>query len=163
MSWKVLYVASRSEKKVNQRIQEIEIEVYLPLKSEKKQWSDRLKTVVSPLINGYIFVNVSDKDRDKVLSINGVLNYVRYNGGDAIVRDEEILALKNVEDNGYFVELQSNLEIGVDNKVLIEYGPFKGLEGIVSEDGNNNIFSIKVSIIGYDLTVKVPKEVLIKV
>lgn len=80
MKWKVLYVASRSEKKVNQKLNEFGIESYVPLRTERRKWSDRIKTINIPLINGYVFVKVDEKIRDTVFKVKGVLNYVRYNG-----------------------------------------------------------------------------------
>ena len=162
MNWKVLYVASRSEKKVYEKLKELGVHCYLPLKTEKRQWSDRIKTVTMPIINGYVFVRVDEKQRDKVFNVNGVVNYVRYNGSDAIVKKIEIESLKMVENYGFFVESGSNIEINIDDLVSIQYGPFKGLNGVVSEDGSNNIYSISILSIGYSLTVKVPKEILVK-
>ncbi|MBL7901687.1 MAG: hypothetical protein JNK73_06805 [Bacteroidia bacterium] len=36
--WKVIYVSSRAEKKVAERLKEKGIESYVPLKKELKQW-----------------------------------------------------------------------------------------------------------------------------
>jgi transcription antitermination factor NusG len=161
MKWKVLYVASRSEKKVSQRLNELGLQGYTPLRTEKRKWSDRMKTVSLPMINGYVFVKVTDKDRDLVFKAQGVLNYVRYNGGDAIVRDIEIEALRSVEEKGYFVEGGFQQSFKEGDKVMIKYGPFKGLSGFVRSVGNENIYRIHIESIGYSLTVKVPEEVLI--
>ena len=162
MNWKVLYVASRSEKKVSQRLNELGLQGYTPLKTERKKWSDRMKTVSSPMISGYVFVKANEKDRDLVFKAQGVLNYVRYNGADAIVRDIEMEALKSIEEKGYFVEggFQESFKEG--DKVVIKHGPFKGLSGLVRSVGNENVYRIHIESIGYSLTVKVPEEVLEK-
>ncbi|MBK7311178.1 MAG: UpxY family transcription antiterminator [Sphingobacteriaceae bacterium] len=162
MNWRVLYVTSRSEKKVNQRLTDLGLESYVPLKTEKRRWSDRMKTVSTPLINGYVFVKVSEKERDIVFKAQGVLNYVRYNGGDATVRDIEITALKSIEEKGYFVEGALSQSLQKGDKVLIKYGPFKGLNGSVKSLANENVYFITIESIGYSLTVKVPEEVLVK-
>ena len=96
MNWKALYVASRAEKKVCLRLINLGLEAYVPLKKEKKQWSDRKKIVISPLINGYVFVKTNEKNRDLVFKSPGVIQYLRYNGQDAIVRDVEIDILKSI-------------------------------------------------------------------
>lgn len=162
MNWRVLYVASRSEKKVNQRLTDLGLESYVPLRTEKRRWSDRIKTVSTPMINGYVFVRVSEKERDTVFKAQGVLNYVRYNGGDATVRDIEIVALKSIEQKGYFVEGAFAQSIQKGDKVTIKYGPFKGLFGTVKAVAGVNVYRITIESIGYSLTVKVPEEVLVK-
>lgn len=162
MNWKVLYVASRSEKKVSKRLNDLGLMAYVPLKTEKRKWSDRLKTVSTPMISGYVFVQVTDKDRDLVFKAQGVLNFVRYNGGDAIVRDVEIKALRSIEEKGYYIEGEFSHSFKEGEKVMIKYGPFKGLQGSVRSIANENIYRISIESIGYTLTVKVPEEVLVK-
>lgn len=162
MNWKVLYVASRSEKKVNQRLQDLGIESYVPLRTEKRRWSDRIKTISSPMINGYVFVRVNEKERDIVFKAQGVLNYVRYNKGDATVREIEITALKSIEQKGYYVEGAFSQPLQKGDDVEIKYGPFKGLRGTVKAVSGENIYRISIESIGYSLTVKVPEEVLVK-
>lgn len=162
MNWRVLYVASRSEKKVNQRLTDLGLESYVPLKRERREWSDRIKVVSTPMINGYVFVKVSEKERDTVFKAQGVLNYVRYNGGDANVRDIEITALRSIEEKGYYVEGAFAQQLKKGDKVIIKYGPFKGLHGSVKAIANENVYRITIESIGYSLTVKVPEEILVK-
>ncbi len=162
LSWKVIYVNSRTEKKVAERLQQEGIESYVPLKREMKQWSDRKKLVESPLINGYVFVNPSANDRDKVLRFPGALQYVRYNASDAIVRDVEIEALRSIEEKGYFVNGEFSKPLKEGDRVNIEYGPFKGLYGSVKTQAKESVYTISIEGIGYALTVRVPEEVLIK-
>lgn len=114
------------------------------------------------MISGYVFVQVTDKDRDLVFKAQGVLNFVRYNGGDAIVRDVEIKALRSIEEKGYYIEGEFSHSFKEGEKVMIKYGPFKGLQGSVRSIANENIYRISIESIGYTLTVKVPEEVLVK-
>lgn len=162
MNWKVLYVSSRSEKKVHQRLTDLGIECYVPLKTERKKWSDRVKTVVTPLINGYVFVKVDDKQREDVFKAQGVVNFVRYNGGDATVREIEIEALRSIEEKGYYVEGSFEKNFSTGDNVLIKYGPFKGLRGFVTELAKSDEYRIHIESIGYSLTIKVPEEILEK-
>jgi len=162
LSWKVIYVISRAEKKVAERLQQEGIECYVPVKKELKQWSDRKKIVESPLINGYVFVKPTPIQRDSVLQFQGALQYVRYNSGDAIIRDIEIEALRSIEEKGYFVNGEFSKNLNTGDRVMIQHGPFKGLYGSVKTQAKESIYSINIEGIGYALTVKVPEEVLIK-
>jgi transcription antitermination factor NusG len=162
LSWKVIYVHARAEKKVGAKLMEEGITCYVPIKREMKQWSDRKKMVESPLISGYVFVKPTEIQRDKVLQIPGVLHYVRYNGNDALIRDIEIEALLSIEQKGYFVEGRFTEEWKSGDKAQILHGPFKGLRGYVKAQVKEKIYTLAIEGIGYALTVKVPEEVLAK-
>lgn len=160
--WKVIYVNSRAEKKVGERLSLAGIENYVPIKKELKQWSDRKKMVESPLINGYVFVRPDAHQRDQVLQHQGVLNYVRYNGGDALVREIEIEALKSIEAKGYFVDAHFGSDLKAGDAAIIQAGPFKGLRGQVKTAGDNEIYTIVIDSIDYSLSLHIPREVLKK-
>ena len=162
ISWKVIYVHSRAEKKVAERLLSKGIEAYVPIKREMKQWSDRKKMIESPLINGYVFVKPEPAQRDTVLQVQGALQYVRYNGGDAIIRDIEIEALKSIEEKGYYVEAHAQADLQPGDKALIQAGPFKGLQGTVSQKAGKAVYTLVISGIDYSLSVQLPAEVLEK-
>ena len=162
MNWKVVYVSSRAEKKVAERLLSKGIEAYVPIKREMKQWSDRKKMVESPLINGYVFIKPEPLQRDAVLQVQGALQYVRYNGGDAIIRDIEIEALKSIETKGYYVEAQTATLFKAGDKAIIQAGPFKGLQGTITQSAGKTLYTLVISGIDYSLSVQVPAEVLEK-
>jgi transcriptional antiterminator RfaH len=162
MNWKALYVASRSEKKVMARLIEMGYEAYVPLKKEKRQWSDRKKIVITPLINGYVFIKIADKNREQVFKANGVIQYVRYNGADAIIREEEILVLKSIEEKGYHAEASPLTKFAEGERAIIKHGQFKGLSGIVERGSGKDIYTICLDSIGYLVKINLPSEVLSK-
>ena len=57
--WFALYTKARAEKKLGLALDRLGIENYLPLISEKRQWSDRVKVIESPLFKSYIFVRIN--------------------------------------------------------------------------------------------------------
>ena len=58
LNWYALYTKPRKEQKVAQQLEELGFVVYLPLKVEVKQWSDRKKKVISPLFSSYVFIQI---------------------------------------------------------------------------------------------------------
>ena len=159
--WKVVYVAPRSEKKVGNTLTLRGIENFVPIKREKRKWSDRWKWVEMPLISGYVFVKPDAQQRDRVLQVKSVLNYVRYNQADARIQDAEINALKSIQEKGYYVEIASeNLKSG--DRARIAYGPFKGLTGNVIKQHSETMITLIMDCIDIALRIKVPAEVLIK-
>jgi transcription antitermination factor NusG len=158
--WKAIYVTSRSEKKVLEKLLEKGIEAYTPIKKTMRQWSDRKKMVEMPLLNGYVFVKLNDQERDKVFYVNGVVQYVRFNGNDAIVREEEINSLKNIVALGYDVESGGIGEFPEGSKIKIMQGPLKGIEGIVRAIENEDWLFVQLDSIQYNLKVKLPTGIL---
>jgi transcription antitermination factor NusG len=160
MNWRALYVQSKRERKIVNRLIKDGIEAYIPLKTELKQWSDRKKMVTTPMLNGYVFVRLPNSKRDRVYEVEGVLNYVRYNGADAIVRDNEIEVLKMIEERGYYVEYKNSIDINAGDLVEIKAGRFKGLNGIVEKIGNKTHCFVVIKSLDFQFKLKLNKEVL---
>jgi len=89
------------------------------------------------------------------------LQYVRYNGGDAIIREEEINAMRSIEQKGYYAEGQA-ADLKEGDMAIIKHGPFKGLQGRIENKNSESVYTISISSIGYSLTIKIPNEVLEK-
>jgi len=160
--WRVIYVKVRSEKKIATRLNALGIENFVPKVREKRKWSDRYKWVEFPLLPGYVFVNVSNAERDLVFRAEGVLNYLRYNNHDAQVSEYEIKVLEDIANKGYHVIGEfEDLNIGDCTKIAV--GPFAGLTGRIIE--NTNQLKIKVLIVelDYTLTITLSKEQLISI
>ncbi|WP_026755087.1 UpxY family transcription antiterminator [Sediminibacter sp. Hel_I_10] len=137
MAWHVLYTKSRNEKKVADLLGKSGLEAYCPVIEQVKQWSDRKKKVTVPLISSYVFVNIEEKDRDKVFLVPGVVRYLFWLGRPAIVRDEEIIALKKgLKGSLSSVEVS---DFNVGDVVPIPEGPFRDKEGTVKTVTNNKL------------------------
>lgn len=162
MQWKALYVNSRAEKKIGDTLLAKNIEAYVPLVKTMRQWSDRKKMVEIPLMNGYVFVKVSQQEQDKVLQTRGVVSFVRSEGRTAIIRDEEINRLKQLVELGYQLEagaISKTYKEG--DKVKITSGSLKGLEGYVLESRGTAEIDVLLESIGQCIRVKLPKELLL--
>jgi transcriptional antiterminator RfaH len=137
MPWYVIYTQPRNEKKVTERLQNAGITAYCPLVTQVKQWSDRKKKVQVPLINSYVFVNVNEKDRDKVFQIPGVVRYLFWLGKPAIVREQEITALQ--EGLKHTMSAVEVTGIKVGDSINIPAGPFHGKEAVVKQVKKNSL------------------------
>lgn len=138
MNWYALYTKPRNEKKVATQLASIGFEVFCPLVSVVKQWSDRKKTILQPLLNSYVFVCLDEKDRAKVFGVSGVVRYVFWLGKPAIVRDSEINAIKELLTEKYKEVYMSDITPG--SKILLEEGVFKGQRAtLVEQKGNKTI------------------------
>ena len=163
--WYVVYTTPRGEKKASQRLEERGIQTYLPLRETIRQWSDRKKKVTLPLFTSYLFVKVDLVfDKYSVLETNGVVAFVKYLGNEAIVREEEIDAIKYMLKNYTEIETHSiqtgsrdsnllNLQPG--QKVNIQGGSLKGQSGIVRNLKNNTLI-LELENIGFQMIAKIP-------
>jgi transcription antitermination factor NusG len=137
MSWFALYTLPKNEKKVTERLQNLGIEAYCPMVTQVKQWSDRKKKVETPLISSYVFVNLEEKERNKVFDIHGIVRYLYWLGKPAIIQDHEIALLKDsLKGILTSVEVQG---VKPGDSLTISRGPFKGKEGVVSQVEKNKI------------------------
>lgn len=97
-SWYAVYTAARAEKKVKERLDQIGIENYLPLRTEYRVWSDRKKKVSVPLISGYIFVHIKEETFVPVLTTPGVVTFLKEKGKAVAIPAEQIERLRFVEN-----------------------------------------------------------------
>lgn len=131
-NWYVVYTRPRWEKKIAKVLEEKGIESYCPLNRVYRQWSDRKKVVYEPLFKGYVFLQIESSRMWDVKQIDGILNYVYWNGKPAIVREEEIKTIRNFLSEFTDVEVQE-IRITVNTPVEIKRGVLMNYKGIVLE------------------------------
>ncbi len=107
--WTAFYTMPRSEKKTAERLIERGYEVYCPTRTVVKQWSDRRKKVSEPFFTSYLFAKVNEKLRNEILKDRGVVSNVFWLGKPAIIREQEILAIKSFLEG--FPMLKQSMEI----------------------------------------------------
>ena len=131
--WYAVYTAPRAEKKVSERFTQEGIDHYLPIQKVKRRWSDRVKEVEVPVVNGYIFVRVPEPDFTKVIHVYGALQFVREGGKPAAIPDNQLERLRfMVEHAEEPVEYsQESFEHG--ESIRICKGPLEGMMGELIE------------------------------
>ena len=75
--WHAVFTASRAEKKVRDRLEELGVECFLPVQTVLRQWTYRKSRVVVPVIAGLVFVRVGRQEQVKVLQTKGVVAFLR--------------------------------------------------------------------------------------
>ena len=138
MNWYVLYVQSRNEKKVAEMLQEMKVQVYCPHIKEIRQWSDRKKTIESPLFKSYVFVRLQDRERQLVFGVPGVVRYLFWLGKPAVVRDEEIQAIKKWLEEDEVEEITLSKLVPGD-ELHIKNGILKNQKAVIQEVGKTRI------------------------
>jgi transcription antitermination factor NusG len=143
LKWYVVYTRPNSERKVASSITEMGIESYLPMHKVVRQWSDRKKKMEVPLFTGYVFVKVDDVRRVVLFSIQELVKFVSIDKKPVVVRETEILTIKNVLNRDFGdISIEEYFQEGM--KVKITQGQFAGLEGEVITKCNKSRLVIKV-------------------
>lgn len=155
MPWFAIYTRPRNEKKVVEGLEKLGIEVYCPMVTQIKQWSDRKKKVEMPLINSYVFVNIEDKNRNIVFEVSGVVRYLFWLGKPAVIQEQEIEALK-ASLKGILSAVEVN-GIQPGDSLTISKGPFQGKEGVVSQVDKNKI-RLVLKELGVTITISKEEE-----
>ena len=158
--WLAIYTKPRWEKKVYKLLTENDFEAYCPINKVRKKWSDRYKIVEVPLFTSYVFVHIDEILMSKVRMIDGVLNFVYWNGKPAVVRDFEIDNIKKFLGEYEYVDIES-IDFKADDNVLIAAGAFMDMEGKVLKELGNFV-EIEIKSLGFKLIAKVEKSKLLK-
>lgn len=155
-NWYAIYTKPRAEKKVFERLALKGFNAYLPLVTSIRNWSDRKKKVVTPLISSYVFVNTNKEQLFDTLQIQGTSGILRYLGKPAIIRDHEIENLKILMSDTAQVSMLGNEIFEKGEEVEVIKGPFTGLIAqSVCIQGKHRII-VEIEAMGSRLEVNVP-------
>ncbi len=138
VDWFALYTKPHNEIKVAEKLLSMGIEAYCPTIVVEKQWSDRKKKIQQPLLNSYVFVKLNDQERALVFAVPGVVRYLFWLGKPAIVKDSEILAIKEMLEESYKAITVTGVQPG--STITLQEGVFKGQSAtFVEQKGNKTI------------------------
>ena len=156
--WFAIYTKPRWEKKVHSKLLLKGVDSWCPVQKKESQWSDRKKIIDDPLFKSYVFVHIEEAEKIKVLTTDGVLQFVSYLKRPAVIRNEEIDLIRS-----YLME--KDVQISVDNlrsfnennKVVIRKGVFMDMEGTVTKTGGKKIY-VRLESLDQLLIVEFPAE-----
>ena len=123
--WFTLYTKPRFEKRVEEELTANGYDCYLPLHRTPRVWSDRVKLIDMPLFNSYIFVKCDEGDIRTLIRIKGVVRVVYHDGKPAVIRQQEINAIKE------FLEMAAGRVLCAGDDVEILAGSMKNKSGKV--------------------------------
>lgn len=132
------------------------VEAYCPLNKVYRQWSDRRKMVLEPLFKGYVFVHLEDEHKWDVKKIDGILNFVYWNGKPAVVRDSEIETIRKFLSEFSDVEVE-DVNLTPQTTVRIKHGLLMNYKGVVVEVMGNKA-KVKIESMGVQLSAIFEKK-----
>ncbi len=154
-NWYALHTRPRHEKLVIQRLAERGVETFLPIVNEVHRWSDRKKTVQTPLFSCYAFARFQPNrvERLRVLRVAGVIGLVGSGGEGTAIPDSQIDSVRALLAGALPWSSHPFLKIG--QRVRIRSGALDGMEGILVSRNGAHTLVISVDAIQRSLAVRV--------
>jgi transcription antitermination factor NusG len=155
LTWYAIQTRPRYEKKVVERLQQKSIKAYLPLFTEKHQWSDRSRAVHMPLFPSYVFVRIEETlpIRTTVLRTDGVTGFVGVRGSGVSIPDDQIISIQAILANGVPFSPRPFLSKG--QRVRIHGGSLNGVEGILVAENDDRSLVVSVQLIQRSLSIRI--------
>jgi transcription termination/antitermination protein NusG len=155
--WYAVRTRSRHEKAGAEMLSNLNIQHYLPLTLELRQWSDRRQRIEVPLFSGYLFVRISmlNSTRLQVLKVPGIVAFVGNQGGPLPIPDIQIASVQTV--------LQAGVECSVDpllkqgDRVRVTKGALAGIEGTLIRANSTDRLLISIEMIHQSLSINISK------
>lgn len=117
-----------------------------------------MKIVEEPVFKSYVFVKVADGDRTGVRMTPGVINFVYWDGKPAVIKEKEIIAIKQFLNEYENVEVQS-LNLQLNQRVKITAGPLMDQQGAVIGLRRKTV-KIVIDSLGYVLVAYIDRTKL---
>jgi len=157
--WFAVQIRYRFEKKAMAELACKDCEVYLPLLTQHRAWSDRRKTIAVPLFPGYAFVHIdrSQQARRSVLETGGLIGFVSFGGNVMTVPQKQIEDLQLLLQQNAPFSLHPFVRAG--QRVRVRGGCLHGLEGLLMQNEKGKLVisiesiqrSLAIEIQGYEL------------
>ena len=149
--WFVVYTRPQQELKVSEQLSRMGITNYCPTITLIKQYSDRKKKVIKPLLSSYVLVELEEKERNKVFACCGIVRYLFFLGKPAVVRASEINLMQDNLNGVYHDVKVTSLSMGQSH--TIKEGPFSGFTGKVVQSDNTKV-KLEIASLGMSITLK---------
>jgi transcription antitermination factor NusG len=156
LPWFALHVRSGAEKTVAAMLRSMGYEEFLPLYRSRRRWSDRLKDVELPLFAGYVFSRFDPQNRLPILKVPGLIHVVSFGRIPARLEGAEIAAIQAIIASG--LPSQPWPFVGVGDRIVIDEGPLRGIEGVIVEVRNRYRLVASVTMLQRSVAVEVDRE-----
>lgn len=149
--WFVVYTRPQQELKVAEQLSAMGIKNYCPNITLVKQYSDRKKKVIRPLLSSYVMVQLEEEERQKVFVCTGIVRYLFFLGKPAVVPTSQINLMQDYL-NGVYNDIKvTTLSVG-DSHTITD-GPFSGVSGKVVQTDNTKV-KLELASLGMCITLK---------
>ncbi len=148
--WLVAYVRLYHEKKTAERLTAMNIENFLPIQEEIRQWTHRKKKIERVVIPMMIFVHVDAAERSQVLTLSAVSRYMVLHGehAPAVIPDEQMERFRFMLDYSEEAVEICAAPLCPGEWVKVVKGPMTGFEGELVEMNGKTKVVVRLDLLG---------------
>ena len=162
--WYALHTRSHSEKKVFDGLSGKSIEAFYPKIQIMSRRKDRRKTILVPLLPGYVFVRsgLQADEHLQILKTPGVVRMVSFKSKPVPANEDEIASLMILDGTDRTVRNRDYMHKG--DRVMIMDGPLKGLVGFyLRHKGETDRVVVSVELLQRSLEIEIEDWALEKI
>ncbi|MFZ1748728.1 MAG: UpxY family transcription antiterminator [Saprospiraceae bacterium] len=158
--WFAVYTKYKCEKYVAQQLLKKKVESYLPIITKTKRYTRKIKHYEVPLINCYVFVNITRDQYISVVETEYVMKFLRSGKDLLAIPQDEIDILKRVVGDVEEVRMIEKIHFDQGEEVEVTSGQLTGMKGkVISQEGKRT-FVIALETMGYELMIKIDHNLL---
>lgn len=155
-NWYIVYTKPKSEKKVAALFTKKKIENFCPLNCKLIRTSWRNKMLQEPLFSSYVFAYITETSIIQLKQTDGVISLVYWKGSPAIIKDNEIEAIKGFTIDYHNIKLERAI-INLNNIARIVDGPDYSIEGKILTVKNKTV-KVNLPSLGYTMIAEMETE-----
>ncbi len=156
--WFAVQVRTRHETAIAGFLEAKGYDQFVPLYKLRKRWSDRVKITEAPLFPGYLFCRLDPQYRLPILKTPGVIQIVGNNRIPAPIDEAEISAIQTLVASGLQTQPWPFLAVG--ERVRIESGSLRGLDGVVVKMKENHRLVVSISLLRRSVAVEIDSSLV---
>lgn len=129
-NWYIIYSKAQFEKKIVNLCNKKKIENYFPLNQVNNNDAKKGRETYEPLFISLIFVKVSLQEMNEIKKMEGVLSIMYWKEEPAMVKEEEIAAIKEFTAKYQNIKVQHS-KVNMQDVVRNVSAPIKSVDGKV--------------------------------
>ncbi len=157
--WYVVRTKVKCEKFIRDRLQQMGLEAFVPLRKRTAKYNRKVKVYELPLITGYTFVRLDKTRRNEVLALPYVQGMLRTAGHDCIVSDREMQWLQKISGTDIDVRTET-LSMQKGDRVVLASGQLAGMEGVIVSQRSKHEVVVALESIGLQMVIQVDTSML---
>lgn len=154
--WYAVRVKSNRERITAEALKGKNLEVLLPVYHEYRSSGHGPRLLALPLFAGYVFCRFDPQNRLPVLTVPGVVNVVGFGKVPEPVDAAEMDRITALTQSQLPVKPHPYLPVG--ERVRLEAGPLRGVEGIILAHQGEHKLVLSVSLLQRSVSVNVQRE-----
>jgi len=155
-NWYAVYTRPHCEKRVASFLTKRKIENFCPLNYRKIKSFRRSKILQEPLFRSYVFVYITFAEVAWLKQIGGVINILYWRSEPAVIKQDEIDAIKEFTNDHRYIEL-SREQVSIHDVARVVDNASYSREGDVFIV-KNKMVKISLPSLGYTMMAKMEDE-----